>query len=492
MVWGIVIVFALIIGVSLLSARRVKDAEGFTTAGGRAGTLVVIGIIMTSLVGGQSTIGTAQLAFAYGISAWWFTIGAALGCLLLAFGYGKELRATGRSTLLEVVKQEYGPRAETTGSILCSVGIFISIVAQILSSSAIMTGLFHVPYLWAAVISVALMMLMVVMGGVWGAGYSGLLKAMLLCVSAIATGIVVLVLSHGYDGLMNDIGTMTVGTPIGNGIDVHTADDVHRRFGNLVARGVMKDLGGCLSLVLGVVATQTYAQGILAASRNGVALRGGLICTVITPFIGAGCVLVGLYMRAHYITADEARMLAAAGQAVPPGVGVLASTAEAFPAFVIHHLPGFAGGVVMGTMLLTIIGGGSGLALGAATIMVRDVYGNVMRGLGRAAWQSTLGQLRWTIVGILLLGIACSMAGGRTFINDLGFLSLGLRATAVLVPLTAALFLPRRVKPAYALAGMVAGTAMMLVAQLASLPGGPIWWGLAAGVAVTLPGVRRS
>ena len=61
---------------SLLSSRKVKDARSFTT-GGRAGSWMVCGAILGTLVGGQSTIGTAQLAFSFGLSAWWFTIGAA-------------------------------------------------------------------------------------------------------------------------------------------------------------------------------------------------------------------------------------------------------------------------------------------------------------------------------------------------------------------------------------------------------------------------------
>ena len=39
------------------------------------GTAIVAGIIMGTLVGGSATVGTAQLAYHYGMSAWWFTLG---------------------------------------------------------------------------------------------------------------------------------------------------------------------------------------------------------------------------------------------------------------------------------------------------------------------------------------------------------------------------------------------------------------------------------
>lgn len=496
---GLVLIVILILAVSLLSARKATDADNFTTAGGKANAMVVAGIIMTSLVGGQSTIGTAQLAFSYGISAWWFTIGAALGCLLLALGYGKALRRSGCTTLLQVVGQTYGARAESVGSILCFVGIFISIVAQILSSSAMMTGLFGMGSMAGALVSVALMMLMVVMGGVWGAGYSGLLKAVLLYLSAVVAGVLVLTLSHGYGSLHQDIVANTVGQPYGDALQLYDAEEVHRRFGSLVARGFMKDVGGGLSLMLGVVATQTYAQGIWAARSHRAAVRGGLLCAFLTPLIGAGCTLAGLYMRAHYVTADEAAAVAAAHAALPHGVQVLRHTAEAFPVFCLDHMPPLIAGIVLGTLFLTVIGGGAGLALGSATILVRDVYGHLRRAWRRLRGQameepqaSTLRELRLTIVGILLIGILFTFTNGKAFINDLGFLSLGLRATAVLLPLTAALYMPGRCTPRAVLCSMLAGTVMLLVAQMTALPGAPIYWGLAAAILALLPGLWRT
>lgn len=479
---GLLLTLGLIIGISLSSARKAKDANSFTTAGGQANSLMVTGIIMTSLVGGQSTIGTAQLAFAYGISAWWFTIGAALGCLLLAAGYGKALRKSNCDTLLMVVGKEYGLRSEKTGSMLCFIGIFISIVAQVLSSSALMTGLLHIHMIWGAAISAALMMVMVVMGGVWGAGYSSMLKTVLLSLATLATGALVLALCGGYGGLQSQLTQQTAGQPLGDQLQLHSAEEVHQRFGNLIARGFMKDVGGGLALILGVVATQTYAQGIWAAHSNRTAMRGAMTCAIITPLIGAGCMLAGLYMRAHYVTTDEVQALTAAGASLPQGIGVLRSTAEAFPIFVMDHFPSLLAGIIIGTMLLTIIGGGSGLALGAATILVRDVYGNV---------KNRLVALRFTISAILLTGFLFSLIGGRTFINDLGFLSLGLRATAVLIPLTTALYFPGIIQPRYAWLSMVAGTAMLLAAHLFNLSRGPIWWGLAVGIIVMLPGMKK-
>ncbi|MFR4758298.1 MAG: sodium:solute symporter family transporter [Evtepia gabavorous] len=85
----------------------------------------------------------------------------------------RPFRRSGCTTLLQVVSQEYGPRAETAGSIFCSVGIFISVVAQVLSATALLTTIFPLSHLAAALISILLMGFYVIFGGMWGPAWAG-------------------------------------------------------------------------------------------------------------------------------------------------------------------------------------------------------------------------------------------------------------------------------------------------------------------------------
>ena len=84
------------------------------------GSPIVAGIIMGTLVGGSSTVGTAQLAFNYGMSAWWFTLGGGIACLMLALVYAKPWRRSGCMTLIGIISKEYGPRAGLAASLMSS------------------------------------------------------------------------------------------------------------------------------------------------------------------------------------------------------------------------------------------------------------------------------------------------------------------------------------------------------------------------------------
>ena len=484
---GIILSVVLIEVVGILSSRKVKSAADFSHAGGKAGTWVVCGTIMGTLIGGQSTVGTAQLAFTYGLSAWWFTLGAALGCVFLAIGYVIPLRRSGCSTLLEVVSKEYGKKAEVLGSVLCSIGMFVSVVAQILSASALLMTLFPMKFYLAAALSCLIMMAYVVFGGLWSAGIGGIVKLILLCVSSLAGGIIVLSLTDGYHGLMTSIEEMMQTLVVTHGRA--SEDLVQERYNNLLSRGAGKDIGSCLSVILGVLATQSYAQGIWAAKTDSVARKGAMISAVLTIPIGAACVLIGLYMRGHYVTMEEMSALAAVGATLPGNVGVMATTAQAFPLFITHHIPEFLGGIVLGTLLITIIIGGSGLTLGASPILVRDVFTKINPSLNESS--RNLRVSRMTIVGILLMSVVFAATFSGSFINDLGFLSMGLRATAVFIPLTLALFFSRRIKSQWILISIIAGTTALIIAQFIKLPVDGIFVGLGVGAICCLVGVRK-
>ena len=142
---------------------------------------------------------------------------------------------------------------------------------------------------------------------------------------------------------------------------------------------------------------------------------------------------------------------------------------------------------MLGTMLINILGCGSGLSLGASTILVRDVYGNLKRRMGmKDSPLSQLAQTRLSIVGILFVAFVVAIIFNGTFINDLGFLSLGLRAVAILFPLSFALWRPGRFNPRCVLLSMPVGVAAMLLAKFTSLPGDAVYYGLTASLLIIL------
>ena len=66
---GMLFAVTLIVLASIYAGQKVKSVADFDSGSGSAGPAVVAGAILGTLVGGSSTIGTAQLAFHFGFSA---------------------------------------------------------------------------------------------------------------------------------------------------------------------------------------------------------------------------------------------------------------------------------------------------------------------------------------------------------------------------------------------------------------------------------------
>lgn len=420
----IVLSVVLIMGIGATSAH---DKKGFATAKGQAGTWIVAGAIIGTLVGGQATIGTAEMGYKFGFSGIWFTLGSALGCLLL-YIMAPLLRETNCNTLLEIVGHRFGKKAEVTGSILSLFGMFFSIVAQQLACAALIRAIVPCSLLVALITGTIIMLIYVVMGGMMGAGKGGVAKLILLYAACIVSGSVVLYNTNGLSDF--DISQF-----------------------NPFNRGLSTDLNSALSMILGVVATQSYAQAIWAGRTETVARRGALLSAVLIPPIGIACTLVGMYMHA---------------------CGTIDVASTAFPAFALNCLPHWLGGVVMGTLLVTVIGGCTGIALGSSVIVVRDL-------LQRPLEQSSI-LVRITLVVIMSMALLASLLMTGTFINDLGFMSLGLRAGSILIPLGCVFFMRRRVGGRYIIASMITSVATMLVMNMAGVNWlSPTLCGLVAG-----------
>jgi len=445
-VLGAVFVFALITVIGIYSGRRVKSAYDFSSGGRKAGAGVVVGSIIGTLVGGASTIGTAQLAFSYGLSAWWFTLGGALACLILGLFYAKPLYNSGVSTMPQILTREYGQSVGTSIALLTSLGSFLSIVSQMLSGIALISTISPVSPIPAAIAIIVLMLLYVLFGGVWGAGLVGIAKTVLLSAAVGFCGLLALSLSGGFSGLYNAL--------------------PHSRYFNLFARGAIVDIGAGLSLVLGVLTTQAYIQAVISTRTLRLSRLGAVSCAAIIPFIGIAGICVGLYMQVARPDIDPSMAL---------------------PMFVLEFLPPIAAGSVLAILLVALVGTGAGVALGMSSMLCNDIYKVYVN--KNPSDRKTLLVNRMIIIGILILAALLSSGNVGSLILDWSFLSMGLRGATAFGPLSMALFFPKRLPARYAAASIVIAPALVIIGRF-TLPGSidPLFIGVIGSLAVIAAG----
>ena len=140
---AVIILFtvALVIGIGIYHSRSISSAAGYSVGGRSAGVPLVAGSIAGTVVGGGATIGTAQLAFSFGLSAWWFTLGSGIAFIIMGLFYARRMRGTGLETIPQFLSLNYGKKAEELSSVISSIGILFSAVASCLPGIEIISSL---------------------------------------------------------------------------------------------------------------------------------------------------------------------------------------------------------------------------------------------------------------------------------------------------------------------------------------------------------------
>ncbi|MFR7893951.1 MAG: sodium:solute symporter family transporter [Dysosmobacter sp.] len=279
------------------------------------------------------------------------------------------------------MQKHFSPTAGLITSVLATLGLGLNIVSQLLSANVLLSSMFGLNTLTCTAISVVTMACYVIFGGVNSTGLLGIVKSVLLYIAVLG------VRRRGFGALRRH--------------RQHPAVLPHDQYFNLFARGVGKDLGAGVSVILGVISTQTYVQALLAGRDSASSRRGALLSALLIPPIGVGGILIGYYMRISF-----------------PAM----AAGEAFPRFVIQNIPPVLSGVVLATLFIAVVGTGAGLALGLSTVITNNIYKRFAK---HTDSRSSLRFSRAVILITLLIAAVFTTGNLKSAILTWGFLSMG-------------------------------------------------------------------
>ncbi len=397
-----IVAFGAITVAALGVARRLRSGTDFSLAGRRLDSAGVSWVIIGTLVGGASTIGTVQMAYEHGLCAWIFTLGSGLACLVLGLFFAGPLREERVVTVAEYLGRYFGTNFQMYCSLITSVGMFVHVVAQFLAAMAILQSVFGFSSTPSFLLTSVLMAVFVIAGGMAGAGFVGKLKFYLLYLIMILSAGLAWYRGGGFQGILARLPA-----------DPHLF--------SLLGYGRTAGLVDIFSMIVGVVSTQIYLQAIFSARDVRAARRGAFLSAAIIPPVGAMGILIGLYLRATV-----------------PDLG--AHSAEALPYFLNMSFPPVLAAFFSAGLLLIVLGTGAGLLLGVTTNLYVD-YVKKFGFLERIG--SGLTQIRVCSLLVLLLSLLLVATGLHSAILKWSYLSMGLRGSAVFVGLCIAIFLKR-------------------------------------------------
>ena len=410
---SIVITLVLTILPGIYAGRKVKSADDYALGGRSAGIGMVAGSIIGTIVGGAATIGTAQLGFQLGLTAWWFTLGSGVGFIIMGLFYARPLHNSGLMTISEFLVVNFGKKAGPIASLSATAGIFFSIVASMLTSIHLIVGLFHVSLLTAATIIIVIVAALVFFGGINSSGMAGIFKILLVFATVFVGGI----LSY------NDLGGLT-------GIRESFPAFPWR---SLFGKGIEDSLFSLFSMVIGVISTQTYVQALFSAKDSATAAAGCVAAALIVIPVGLPSVMIGMYMHAMH-----------------PEINAI----DALPFYLCTYLPEWLGGIGIAALLLSSLGSISGLALGIGTMISRDIFNDLfgLHDVKRLLWIS-----RFSVLAVTFGAVIFVFHYLDSLVLHWNYLSMALRGAGIFLPLTFIVFFKGLVPQEAGLTAMIAG-----------------------------------
>ena len=443
---SLVITIVVVIGSGMFSARKVKSAEGYSLAGRSSGVTLIAGSIAGTVVGGGATIGTAQLAFTLGFTAWWFTLGSGIAFILMGLFYARPLRRTGLETIPQYLVLNYGKMAGPLASAISSIGILFSAVASCLPGIMIIAALFGITEWLAALILMILVAAYVFFGGMKGAGVSGMMKLIIIWITLFAAGGVAFV---DLQGIQN--------------FDVIFPS---QPWFSLFGKGIWAGLGNLFSLVVGILCTQTYIQAIFSASDSRTAAVGAFTAALVVIPVGLPSIAIAMFMHATH----------------PDVLPILV-----LPTYLLQYQPAWLGGVGIAGILLSLIGSIGGLALGIGTMVSKDFCYELLH---ITTNRTVLWVNRMTVLLVISVASIIAIVNLNSQVLGWNYMSMTLRGAGILLPLTLAIFFPGRLTPRWAVSSMVLSTVIAIFgAVILNLPIDPLFIGLGVSAIIIIMGM---
>jgi SSS family solute:Na+ symporter len=165
-------------------SRYVRGSADFFVAGRRLGAPLLFATFLAANIGAGTTVGAAGLAYAQGVSAWWWNGAAGLGSLALAFWIGPRIwrlaAERGFYTIGDFLEYRYSARVRGVVAALIWVGTLAVLAAQLLAGAAVFDVVAGVSRPIGIVIGAAAMTMYFAAGGLLSSAWINLVQLIVL------------------------------------------------------------------------------------------------------------------------------------------------------------------------------------------------------------------------------------------------------------------------------------------------------------------------
>jgi solute:Na+ symporter, SSS family len=173
-----------LVGAGLWVARRVRGSSDFFVAGRRLGPGLVFSTLLAANIGAGSTVGAAGQGYLHGLSAWWWSGSAAIGCLLLGLVVAPRMhrlaQRDGFFTVGDFLERRFDRSVRGLIATLIALGSLSILAGQLLAMAWALEVLAGLPRVWGCLVCGAIVTAYFSRGGLLAAVWVNLLELVVL------------------------------------------------------------------------------------------------------------------------------------------------------------------------------------------------------------------------------------------------------------------------------------------------------------------------
>ncbi|HJK66650.1 MAG TPA: sodium:solute symporter family protein, partial [Methanocorpusculum sp.] len=182
----ILMYFALLLGIGVWAAKRIKNSEDYILAGRSLGFWIFVLLLITSICSGVTLIGGSGMGFTYGWPSIWDQIFVPLSAVFCIVFFGSKLNLIGKKQGIVTLEDYFSLRYENNRelrTISAVIGILVSLVylvGQYTAISIVLVWLFGMEHWQALLIAAAIITTYTILGGLYAVSWTGMVQGLIL------------------------------------------------------------------------------------------------------------------------------------------------------------------------------------------------------------------------------------------------------------------------------------------------------------------------
>ncbi len=448
----IFVYLGLMIAIGLYANYRQKNVEDYYVAGRRLGPFSIACLWLASWVGGASIIGGSARAHEIGISAIWYVLSLAIGCLLFGLLAAARIKKLGDGhghlTYPDFIEQRFDSRTRIIATITTSAAFIAYAAGQLVALGSILHVLIGWDYSQALLLSSVIVITYTATGGFLAVTYTDWAQFILLLIGIVFIGLPIAISEAGNFTELQNV--------------------LPASYFEIGAWGWPTITALAFSIVLNFFVAMDSFTRCFAARDASASRRGALIAVVFMLPIAVAATWMGL-----------------ASAALFPAVE---SSNDILTTFVLDLFPAGLKGLMLVGILAAVMSSADICILTSSANLTRDIYQRYIN--PDVEQQSMLRISMWASVVAGLL--ATLMAWKMQDIIDVLLLGFTINSAALFVPTMAALLF-KKVDSGAAFWSIALSLPTVILWKMAASSGmegvfrvEPLWQGLAVSVVTYL------